>query len=107
MQNKEYITAIKQILEISIRQKELLSENRLNDLLELQKKRDALASSIKGYSAPEDAALKKEMAGIVKQILDNDSILKMKIMSSMEDIKTELKSTIDGKKVVKAYKSGV
>lgn len=105
MQNAEYITVIKQVLEISIKQKKLLEENRLSELLELQQKRDALISQIKGYAVKEeDDASKKETSRLVKQILDNDSILMMKMMSSMEDIKKELKSTVGGKKLVRAYK---
>ncbi len=104
MQNQGYITVIKDILEISIKQKELLAENRLSELLELQQKRDALISSIKDYAVKEGDASKKETARLVKQILDNDSILMMKMMSSMEDIKQELKSTVGGKKIVRAYK---
>ncbi|MBI5892983.1 MAG: flagellar protein FliT [Deltaproteobacteria bacterium] len=99
--SKEYITALKQVLGISIKQKELLSENRLSELLELQQERDALISQIKDYAVQEGSA---DVKNIIKQILDNDSILMMKMMSSMEDIKQELKSTVGGKKLVRAYK---
>lgn len=101
MQNAEYITVIKQVLEISIKQKKLLEENRLSELLELQQKRDALISSIKDYAVQEGSA---DVKNIIKQILDNDSVLMLKIMSSMEDVKQELKSTVGGKKLVRAYK---
>ena len=99
MQDTEkYINALKEILEISIKQKELLEQNRLGELLELQQKRDGLISGIKDY------VLEAEARDIAKKILDNDSILMMKMMSSMEDIKTELKSTVGGRKAVKAYR---
>ncbi len=87
------------ILRISVEQRKLFMENRLDELLKLQKRREDLLDGLNGKNDFSEEPFK----GLVAKILDNDRALQLGLESSLVDVREKLKKIRSGFKAIKAY----
>ena len=93
---------LREVLKISRGQKTLFSENRLEDLLLGQSRREALMASLGN-----GVDYKKEpYSSIINEIVDNDRVLSLGIETLRDEVGGRLKRIKSGVKAMKAYGAG-
>lgn len=100
--NLSHVDILEKVLQLSREQKDLLSENRLADLLIKQKQREDLLAGLSGLGTAADCG-KDPLRKIIGEIMENDRFLTMGIESSMNEIGHKLKKVRKGLKALKAY----
>lgn len=93
---------LREVLSISRAQKALFMENRLEDLLDCQSRREALLASLGG-----GVDYKREpYRAIISEIIANDRTLSLGIEALRDEVGAKLKRIRGGVKAMKAYCSG-
>ncbi len=94
---------LRRVLDLSRLQRNLLGENRLQDLLKTQSERETLLAELEGSGKIDlnDERLKR----LVDGILANDKVLTLTIESSMGEIRCKLDKIKNGLKALRAYSS--
>ncbi len=93
---------LREVLGISKAQKVLFMENRLEDLLDGQSRREALLASLSNA-----VDCKKEpYSSIINEIVANDMVLALGIEAMRDDVGSKMKRIKSGVKAMKAYGAG-
>lgn len=98
-----FMERLLRVLEISNAQKKLFEENRMEDLSALQLERERIfmeLKSLEGEAPPGDA-----LRQVVKEIEENDTLLRMNIEGALSGIKGRIEKIKNGTKAVRAYTS--
>ncbi|MFQ5736272.1 MAG: flagellar protein FliT [Thermodesulfobacteriota bacterium] len=91
------------VLRISVEQKELFRENRLEDLLMLQREREALLGGIETGAADLSEG---PLRGLIEKILDNDRLLSLGLENARREVGDKLRNVKQGFRALKAYGGG-
>jgi len=95
-------TLLREVLRISRGQKVMFGDNRLEDLLEGQSRREALLASLGGgvdYKV-------EPYSSIINEIIANDRVLSLGIETLRDEVGSKLKRIKNGVKALKAYGAG-
>ncbi|MDP2690484.1 MAG: hypothetical protein Q8P48_10300 [Deltaproteobacteria bacterium] len=93
---------LEEVRSISLEQKGLFSENRLEDLLRCQRRREVLLTELSGLNGRVDYK-KEPYRTIIKDIVELDKVLALGIESSKNEVGLKLKKIRSGVKALKAY----
>lgn len=97
--NREQAGILNRLLEISILQRRLVEENRIDELLSAQIERAGLFSTLDLSGEPVDDALKE----LARELADSDRELSAVVQQVMDAVGSRLGQVKTGMSAVKAY----
>ncbi|MBI5827497.1 MAG: hypothetical protein HZB22_07220 [Deltaproteobacteria bacterium] len=96
-----FMEKLLKVLEISNAQKKLFEENRMEELSALQLERERIFIELKALEG--ETPPRETLRPAVKEIEENDTLLRMNIEGALSGIKGRLEKIKNGTKAVKAY----
>lgn len=102
MTTSAHIGIFKELLELSRKQNDCLTDGKLDEAVEILKERESLIENLKADGVrltPDD----KEAKGLIKEIVDSDERLTLLLIERRNSTSENLKRRLKAKKVLDAY----
>lgn len=96
-----FMEKLLKVLDISRAQKKLLEDNRMEELSALQLERERIFLELKALEG--EMPPRETLRRVVKEIDENDALLRMNIEGALSGIKGRLEKIKNGTKAVRAY----